>query len=985
MIKRFYQQQLVVGHGRLVLALLFSLFLQSLPGLNVRLCAQWKLYDEERPILVSKLVTRDDRLFAATDKGVYMSIDEGENWTSICSGNFRTKVKALVSFNTSIYAAFEGLGLWATDNYGKNWYQVVTATKSNNIDAMSVQGSYFFVAYDQQRFNYEYYDSLVWHAQPRLPFNLVRMTSSQFLVFAVDEFGSLWQSKNAGYSFSRRDKGLIGEIFCDPVITDTSCLVAGMNGIFSCKLFDSVWTKVSSLPFNEIPQAMAWQRGKLYVATTRRLVYKEDGGNWTESKVYAPDNAFLSMLVTPRALYATALLNGVYRSADSCKSWQPVNNVPLLSAQCNALCSQGSTLYAALNGTGVIKSQNAGQQWQHSSMPFQSQVIRRIHSFNNTLYCCSRDGVSISSDGGTSWQYSNQGLPGKDARDMCLMEDVLCVASAGKVYVSLDKGASWTLRFQEQSGDSISYLASEGKSLYAASKTHLYFSHDYGMTWDTRMDLSIFDITSICCAGQRVLVATQSNGLFTSSDGGIYFLHHPTFLNGACYGLYASAGIVYMAYNSASVYCSFDDGVGWYAITDDLSLLTIRCFTVYNSTLFAGAADGRILTRPVPEALHYLASWHQILGSDRQNITSISADEDRLYAGTLARGAFVSKSEHDWNDANAGLKEKQIQAMCVSYPYVILGTYGKGLWRSRGDTLNWVECASGAQSSHVSAIANRGGFVAASTFDRGVLCSLDSGAHWYSASHGLIDSSLSAVCITAKNLVVSSPSGTFLSADSGKYWTQAKTLSSTSIACMSSNGMMTLAGSRDGGVWLSLDGANTWQAAGLTDLSVNAVLVQKNVLVVGSNTGLFYSTDSAKTWSPAQTGFATGRISSLAATERTLFAGTADNGVYRRDFRAFIPSYVILDAPSDDAPNRLSLFPNPAQNTLSIRCSENLGATVEVDLSSVVGQTVLRHHEVRSEAAQDIRIDLSLVPEGSYVLRLSDGLRQYWGLVRVLR
>ncbi|GDX64177.1 hypothetical protein LBMAG35_10150 [Chlorobiota bacterium] len=64
---------------------------------------------------------KEGRLFAATDKGIYRSTDDGMSWTKTSNGLPTTVVNDITEHSSGIYAAMEGEGLFISKDGGINW------------------------------------------------------------------------------------------------------------------------------------------------------------------------------------------------------------------------------------------------------------------------------------------------------------------------------------------------------------------------------------------------------------------------------------------------------------------------------------------------------------------------------------------------------------------------------------------------------------------------------------------------------------------------------------------------------------------------------------------------------------------------------------------------------------------------------------------------------------------------------------------------
>ena len=165
--------------------------------------------------------------------------------------------------------------------------------------------------------------------------------------------------------------------------------------------------------------------------------------------------------------------NGIYKSSDSCKSWESSNN----GFSCTHLnriafdIIDGSVYLASF---GLYKSFDDGKKWD--LIGFEGENLHTVYvSKKNDIYISSvvNEAIMKSEDGGKSWK---KVLRIRDALfDICENSNGdLFATSLGfaVLYRSFDKGETWE-RFYMNVGSS-------GKYIETNSEGHLFISNDYG-------------------------------------------------------------------------------------------------------------------------------------------------------------------------------------------------------------------------------------------------------------------------------------------------------------------------------------------------------------------------------------------------------------------------------------------------------------------------------------------------------------------------
>ena len=93
---------------------------------------------------VNAMAVSGKRLFAGTKTaGVFLTINNGRNWTAVNNGLTSLSIKALVVDGSNIYAGTE-CGVFLSTNNGTNWTAVNNGLTSLSITALVVNGSNIF-------------------------------------------------------------------------------------------------------------------------------------------------------------------------------------------------------------------------------------------------------------------------------------------------------------------------------------------------------------------------------------------------------------------------------------------------------------------------------------------------------------------------------------------------------------------------------------------------------------------------------------------------------------------------------------------------------------------------------------------------------------------------------------------------------------------------------------------------------------------------
>jgi len=434
----------------------------------------------------------------------------------------------------------------------------------------------------------------------------------------------------------------------------------------------------------------------------------------------------------------------------------------------------------------------------------------------------------------------------------------------------------WTSSGPDGQGD-VSALAIDPTNpsiIYAGSFGGIFKSKDGGDTWSPASSGlvpnpgiydeggGVYTLAVDPVNPNTVYAGTMYEGAFKSTDGGASWSAINSGLTGQLvFGLAIDSttpSTVYAATLDDGVFKTIDGGANWSAANNGLSLSDDGYWAVVidptsPSTLYVGASSG------VYKSTDGAASWSALTGLPG-NVGSLAIDPQTpstLYAGTQLNGVFKSTDgAASWNEINTGLTDIHVSSVAVdpkTPSKVYVGSYylGAGLFRSANGGASWSPVNIGTDAAIAAlAVDPENGTAYAGTW-RGFFRSA-TGATWHASNTGLSNTWASVVAVDP-----ATPSRVY-------------------------------AGTLDGGLFKSTNGAASWTAAskGLVYDEVDAIAIDPATpTTLYAAPSLFKSTNGAASWSSAYTGLGSSAgVLSIAidpATPSTLYAGTFDGGVFK--------------------------------------------------------------------------------------------------------
>lgn len=297
------------------------------------------------------------------------------------------------------------------------------------------------------------------------------------------------------------------------------------------------------------------------------------------------------------------------------------------------------------------------------------------------------------------------------------------------------------------------------------------------------------------------------------------------------------------------------------------------------------------------------------------SIYGLAVKDSFLFAATASNGVFRSNDlGESWQSVSIGLPSGQYLSLMVGDSGIICGT-SKGVYLSTNNGLTWQARNAGMNNKYVWELAldstNSGErllFAGASGPGGGVFRSTNNGIAWTSVSHGWVDSSIWALTVGYDSTI--------------------------------------FAGTESKGVYHSTDHGLTWERRGLTNLSVQGLVVIRDgfnnqIVIAGTfDGGVFRSSDNGVTWNEANGGLFSTEVNALGSNQNRVFAGLSPGGVWRT-FSSYIISNV--DNEIGETPPSYDLgqnYPNPFNPSTTIEFSVQTRSSVTMKIIDLLGREV---------------------------------------------
>ena len=586
----------------------------------------------------------------------------------------------------------------------------------------------------------------------------------------------------------------------------------------------------------------------------------EANAQWTQTT--GPVGGTVACLTTDgTSLYAGTQGSGVFYSSNSGTSWTQVIN-GLNSTFINALTMSGSTVFAG--GGGVFTSTNNGANWTNlsSGIPAGEPIMSMAANGSTIFAGTNGDGIYRSLDGGVTWALSNTGLPAAQQIQAIAINGTTIFAGTGVngVYLSVNNGASWTAVNTGLAGiaSGIESIAIKGSSIFAAVHANgAFLSTNNGTTWTAvSSGLPNLFVNSFAVNGTDLFAAMDNNGVYKSTDNGTtWTAANGGILNSRVFAVAIMGVDLFAGTNGSSVYASNDNGVNWSSSSVGLIATNVDALAFNGSNLFAGA-----------------------YGTDM---------------------ALSSSSGAVWSDLNNPLIFNNYNSFAIGGTgNVFAGTYGEGCYLSTNNGATWSAINSTLSTTgsamFIKGLAINGVNLFAGTASDGMFLSTNNGTTWTQKNTGLTNLNVTSVAINGTNIFAGTNGGVFLSTNNGTTWAAVNTgLTSLFISSLTISGSNIFAGTQSAGVFLSTNNGATWSAVN-TGLALgsayNAFAVSGSNIFTSTYGNVYLTTNNGTTWSNVNGNLPFINFNSLAINGNTLYIGTGGEGVWKRQIPEIICS-----------------------------------------------------------------------------------------------
>jgi len=450
-----------------------------------------------------------NKLWLATNYGVYLSTNNGLNWTSKSNNiPFSASIYSIIAKGDTLYCGTSN-GVYYSTNGANIWMQATNGFPSTNtvINDFNISGNYCYAATQSNGVYSTIVGANNWSTTGNgLPqYTNVNTILSNGSTLAIGTFEGFYIFDSNSLTWTLMNNGL-NAAYIRSIYAEGNKIIAGVgsnNGLYITNNGGTTWTKcpgINSIYVKKIIKAA----NNYYAATSNGIFISQDGGSsWTLSNNGIIGSAY--SLAYNGNLFFAGTSNGLFQS-NTGNNWTQITSIP--SQSVIDIATLGDNIYLILGGTKIYVSNNSGNTWQNQSsgLPTLSPFLQSIALSDSIAVVSSMYGLYRKSLSDTTWINPNQFQTYIDL--LAVSGRHLFATSGSNVLASNDFGKSW-------------YSFNENLDQYNGSKicifttdSLLYIGSEIGGMWKRNINSEIIT-TSVSgmpfCGGGIINISMTTN------------------------------------------------------------------------------------------------------------------------------------------------------------------------------------------------------------------------------------------------------------------------------------------------------------------------------------------------------------------------------------------------------------------------------------------------------------------------------------------
>jgi photosystem II stability/assembly factor-like uncharacterized protein len=514
-------------------------------------------------------------VFAATDGGLYRSIDNCRSWTHVnIVPNDRNSVNWVAIHPSGTILVSEGDGLFLSNDRGATWqlpaggYGVAPQYVDSAGRIYGSLGPVYRILYQKGIFVSENLGK-TWTA-----FALDTVTISYL---QVTRRGT-WFASDRQRMYRSTDNGKTWKfIGADTLRLRTICetndgtlfALSEQEGMYRSDDRGMTWSVMTARQENK-EVLFVDRNDRLIIGTYSGVFISTDKGS-TWKQPFTLHRSWSGFMTQDAAgmFYAGCFETGIYRSADG-SVWEP-SVAGMTASTPSLLCDSHSGALFATTFDTLYVSRDDGMTWRPINVTSAGWSSQGVVDSHGHIFLSGWYGVLRSADDGVTWEMLQVTNVSEPRVLCCTPDNVLFVSmSNADVYRSIDEGLHWTRVWTEDNPWQMnSMIVMPDGSVVIDRNLKIYRTKDNGNTWQETGSLPAGDYwITLAAAHNGSLLGADPNGLLISDNGGAVW-KNVRIGEGISYvsGVFTDVSGSIYAVSAQTVYQSVDDGNSWAEIS----------------------------------------------------------------------------------------------------------------------------------------------------------------------------------------------------------------------------------------------------------------------------------------------------------------------------------------------------------------------------------------------------------------------------------
>jgi photosystem II stability/assembly factor-like uncharacterized protein len=445
----------------------------------------WSAINNGLPLgrAITSFTTSNGVLLAATSNyGIFRSTDNGQEWKQSNNGLLDNNILQVQAEGNSVWALSRNAGLFKSVNGGESWDNVLVPNNCLQCSEIAIIDSSIFIA--QGSLLVSKNGGKAWTTDNAVR-DIKSITSYRGRLIANSDY-RLYESADSGkswlldFEFNLDSTIKINTSLSSP--NDIKYAATNNYGLYRGQIAAVTWKPFNIGLLTADVHQIEWHNGVLY-ATAFGNVYRsaDNGDTWIETDDFFADNVSSFVLSNDRIIVSSDT-SGI-RSADiQFFVWQDANT-GLGNRKVNKVLKRGNTIYA-LTQDGIYRSPNEGGNWFKQADAIDSLIFTDMLFANNLLYVGTNEGLYKSSNGGNSFEeVDSVNIPRRYVHFIRKINGKLWLKVGIDTHISEDGGATWPRHYYYGGITFANAVSTIQNRLYASTTSGFMFRDTAQEAW----------------------------------------------------------------------------------------------------------------------------------------------------------------------------------------------------------------------------------------------------------------------------------------------------------------------------------------------------------------------------------------------------------------------------------------------------------------------------------------------------------------------